>query len=216
MSSTGRGGERKTDDTYFTRYPCALAICEQLRDDGVFLLPEHAENATRIISGDFLRYETDKPYDAIIGNPPYSEAEAHVRHAITLLKQESHAAVCFLLRLNFLAGIERNGWSKKDNRYTGDGFYDIHKPEYVYVLDKRPPFIDDAKGKNRTDSCEYGVFVWRSHTPDFEPTIRFIRWRGHLEQWEMSAEKIARSQSGSAKPAAGESSPTAPSPDVHA
>jgi hypothetical protein len=132
MSSTGRGGERKTDDTYFTRYerktddtyftryPCALAICQKLRDDEVFggpvgggatrglhmlepscgkgafvramhdvfiperhnkglhaldindrlLLPEHAENATRIISGDFLRYETDKPYDAIIGNPP--------------------------------------------------------------------------------------------------------------------------------------------------
>jgi hypothetical protein len=177
------------------------------------VLPEHREVATSLIASDFLTYQPRQKYDAIIGNPPYSEAREHVLHAISLLKKESHAAVCFLLRLNFLAGIERHGWSKKDGVYTGDGFYDVHKPEYVYVLDKRPPFIDDEKGKNRTDSCEYGVFVWRSHTPDFEPTLRSIRWRGHLDQWEMSAEKRARSSSGSASPATGKSSPTAPSPE---
>ena len=264
MSSTGRGRERNTDDTYFTRYPCALAICQKLRDDGIFgspgavgggatrglhmlepscgkgafvramhdvfiperynkglhaldisdrlLLPEHGECATRIIASDFLTYKPRKKYDAIIGNPPYSEADEHVRHAVRLLKQESHAAVCFLLRLNFLAGIERNGWSKQDGIYTNEGFYDLHAPECVYVLDKRPPFIDDEKGKNRTDSCEYGVFVWRAVTNDYEPTIRFLRWRHLLDQWEMSVEKQLRSHSGSAKSAAGESSRTAHSP----
>lgn len=234
MSSTNRGRERNTDDTYFTRWPCALAICEKLRADhivredatlmlepscgkGAFvgamrdvfnpahlhaldindrlLLPEYAQDATRVIAADFTRYRTvqptdgpalvEHPYDAIIGNPPYVHAEEHVRHAITLIKQEPQAAVCFLLRLNFMAGIERHGWSKALKRYMAGQFYEKHPPEYIYVLDKRPPFMEG----NKTDSCEYGVFVWRSHVPEYETILRPLRWRNYLEEWEMAVEK---------------------------
>ena len=40
MSSTGRGSEREQDDTYFTRYPVALAACERLKADGVIVSPQ--------------------------------------------------------------------------------------------------------------------------------------------------------------------------------
>jgi len=240
MSSTNRGRERNADDTYFTRWPCALAICEKLRDDRIFgdpgdlgggetpglhmlepscgkgafvgamhevfnpekhskrlhaldindrlLLPEYRDVATKVIAADFGTYRRSAlhaGYDAIIGNPPYTLAEDHVRHAITLLKQEEHAAACFLLRLNFMAGIERHGWSKSEKKYVPGSFYEKHPPEFVYVLDKRPPFME----RNKTDSCEYGVFVWRSHTPDYETIMRPLRWRNYLEQWEMAVEK---------------------------
>ncbi len=226
MSSTNRGNERNADDMYFTRWPCALAICEKLRDDGIvlddalllepscgkgafvgamhdvfrpkglhaldvnehLLLPEYNQLATLRITSRFEDYAPAAPahrYDAVIGNPPYVHAEEHVRHAITLLKPEPHAVVCFLLRLNFMAGIERHGWSKKENKYTHGSFYEQHPPEYVYVLDKRPPFMEG----NKTDSCEYGVFVWRSHVPEYETILRPLRWRNYLEHWEMAVEK---------------------------
>jgi hypothetical protein len=241
MSSTNRGRERNTDDTYFTRWPCALAICEKLRDDRIFgepgdvgggetpglqmlepscgkgafvgamhhvfnpekhgkglhaldindrlLLPEYREVATRVIASDFRVYATGRQrsrvYDAIIGNPPYTQAEEHVRFAVQLLAHEEHAAACFLLRLNFMAGIERHGWSKALKKYLPGSFYERHPPEFIYVLDKRPPFLEG----NKTDSCEYGVFVWRSHTPEYETIMRPLRWRHYVEEWEMAVEK---------------------------
>ena len=181
MSSTGRGTEREQDDTYFTRYPVALATCERLKADGIIvtpqtmmepsagagafvaamaevwaprtlyrvdlreslILPQHEDRARffieqaheglhvpdgRLISleGDFtLVAQQNVPgIQAMIGNPPYKFAEAHVRHAISLL--EPGGVLAFLLPVNFLAGIKRVG-----------GLYEKHPPEYMYVLDKR-------------------------------------------------------------------------------
>lgn len=233
MSSTNRGSKRQSDDRYFTRYPCARAIVEQLVIDGIFdpdaksflepscgkgafvgamrdvlgpekiidavdlvdqLLPCYSHELSTVAWTDFLTFRSAYAYDGIIGNPPYSNAEAHVRHALTLLKDEKSALV-MLLRVNFLAGIERQG-----------AFYRDHQPEYVYVLDKRPPFLDKEDAplrshgddghrlhKNDTDSCEYGVFVWRKQRSEFEPTLRFLNWSSYLPKyggpWRLSVDR---------------------------
>jgi len=76
--------------------------------------------------------------DLIIGNPPYSHAEAHVRHALSLAPR-----VVFLLRLAFLEGQSRRV------------FWREHPASHVWVLHKRPSFTGGG-----TDNCAYGVFAW--------------------------------------------------------
>lgn len=167
------------------------------------ILPEHEERARfcieqahpgrnhsdgRLISleGDFLAVEKRnvQGIQAMIGNPPYLEAEAHVRHALSLL--EPDGVLAFLLRINFLASIKRTA-----------GLWEDHPPEYVYVLDQRPSFktgyrIDKKTGKKvkvTTDACEYAVFVWRKKPPEYDPAIRWLQWSGYLDRFE---NKVAR------------------------
>jgi len=90
----------------------------------------------------------------IVGNPPFSEAEAHVRRALAVAPN-----VAFLLRLAFLESAQRRPlWQE-------------FPPAEVYVLSERPSFTG-----GRTDSCAYGWFVWRS--PHRAPTtLRWLSWR---------------------------------------
>lgn len=86
--------------------------------------------------GDFMT--VDATADWVIGNPPYSHAEAHVRHALTLAPR-----CAFLLRLAFLESTKRVA------------FWRDHQPARVYVLAQRPSFTGGG-----TDSAAYGWFVW--------------------------------------------------------
>lgn len=154
---------------------------------------------------DFLTFGGGKArqrYDLVIGNPPYEHAEEHVRHALTLLKPDGTLA--FLLRVNFLAGIDRH-----------KGLWKECPPSYVYVLDKRPSFGNSFKckpcneksfepktverrdcpscgkpmKKTTSDSTEYGLYVWRRGL-DSEPVIRFMSWKTESKratEWEQAA-----------------------------
>ena len=167
------------------------------------ILPEHEDRARfcierahlgrheshgKLISleGDFLQIEQRNVpgIQAIVGNPPFTFAEQHVRHAISLLAPGG--ALAFLLPVNFLSGIKRVG-----------GLYREHPPEYVYVIDKRPQFVDGyrinkhgKRVKKGTDSNEYGVFVWRKERPEFEPVIRWLQWSKYLQRFKNKVERI--------------------------
>lgn len=89
---------------------------------------------------DFLEFGGCK-YNGIIGNPPYSLAEAHIRHGLGLLRPGGFLA--FLLRLNFLESKKRiQFWSE-------------FPATKIYPLAERPSFVSGG-----TDACAYGVFVW--------------------------------------------------------
>ena len=112
--------------------------------------------ATASFAGDFLTYGSapDNVPEWVVGNPPFTEAEAHVRHAL------SHAStgVAFLLRLAFLESAARVP------------FWQAHPPAEVYVFSRRPSFTG-----GKTDSCAYGWFVWRrGHTA--APRLGWIQW----------------------------------------
>ncbi len=92
--------------------------------------------------GDFKTYTPTDQADLILGNPPYNEAEAHVRHALEIV--ETNGTVAFLLRLAFLESQERKAFWKE------------FPPEAVYVLSKRPSFTGGG-----TDNAAYGFFIWR-------------------------------------------------------
>ena len=91
--------------------------------------------------GNFM--DADLPADWIIGNPPYRQAEAHIRHALECAPQ-----VAFLLRLAFLESVKRAP------------FWREHPAASVHVFSKRPSFTGGT-----TDSAAYGFFQWnRAHT----------------------------------------------------
>lgn len=96
-----------------------------------------------VMEGDFLDQLVDVAFELIIGNPPYSDAEAHVRHALEF--RARFGVVAFLLRMGFLESEERAP------------FWREHPASKVYVLSQRPSFT----GNGKTDRGQsYGFFVW--------------------------------------------------------
>jgi len=112
--------------------------------------------ATTHAVGDFLGWQGEA--DWVVGNPPYSDAEAHVRHALSISPR-----VAFLLRLAFLESAERLPlWS-------------AHRPRRVYVLSERPSFTGGG-----TDSAAYGWFVWDGSPKRTE--LEWLSWK----RWRLS------------------------------
>ena len=83
------------------------------------------------------------PPDLIIGNPPYCDAEAHVRNALEVVALGG--LVGMLLRLAFLEGQGRRS------------FWHLGQLRSVHVLSERPSFTGGG-----TDACAYGWFCWES------------------------------------------------------
>jgi hypothetical protein len=94
----------------------------------------------------------------IIGNPPYREAEEHIRAAIEWMRPWD--GLFFLLRLNFLGARTRIP------------FWEKHPAVWVAPIVPRPSFTEGG-----TDGTEYAVFAWYGVGPQ-EPTklLPPIRW----------------------------------------
>jgi hypothetical protein len=97
--------------------------------------------AGRVVHEDFLRVEVGK-FDLVVMNPPYSEAQAHVEHAIRHLKPGGTCAA--LLRIGFACTKKRRAFR-------------VGHPFDFYPLATRPSFHGKEGG---TDSCEYAWFVF--------------------------------------------------------
>lgn len=94
--------------------------------------------------------------DWIIGNPPYAEAEKHVRQALDIATQ----GVAFLLRLAFLSSQQRLS------------LFRLHPPTEVWVLVERPSFT--GKG---TDQYDYAFFIWSARHRGQPTQLRWLSWR---------------------------------------
>lgn len=81
------------------------------------------------------------PYDLVMGNPPYREAEAFVRAGLDLL--DDGGRLVFLLQLAFLGAEGR-----------GRGLWRKHPPRWVGVCSRRPAFT----GSSPPSEC--AVYVW--------------------------------------------------------
>jgi len=76
-----------------------------------------------VIVADFLEYETEKRYDYLITNPPYSLGKEFVEKGLTLLKDGGKMAM--FLKIQFLEGDKRRE------------LYKQNPPKYIYVFTKR-------------------------------------------------------------------------------
>ncbi len=135
---------------------------------------------SNILTGDFLTSPGYGSYDLIVGNPPFCIAMEFVERALALTRPY-RGTVAFLLRLNWLASMERSDFHKKN-------------PCDLFILPRRPSFCASLKcagmgGKDKgcgwhvvqrleaprarecptcggkvkittSDSTEYGWFCW--------------------------------------------------------
>ncbi len=100
-------------------------------------------------------------FDLVLGNPPYSLAEAFVRHAVGNV--HPGASVAFLLRLSFLG-----------SRGRLTGLFREYPLRYLLPVVGRPSFTPDG----RTDASEYGVFVWTREWFDHAQILDPVEWKG--------------------------------------
>ncbi|MDN3488757.1 SAM-dependent methyltransferase [Pseudoalteromonas sp. APC 3694] len=104
-----------------------------------------ADSRADVINLDFLQVKSlKKPYDMIITNPPFNQAQAFTEHALEMVKEGG--LVIMLQRLNWLGSQKRKPmWQKLPLAA-------------VYVHSKRPGF--DPEKPSKTDSTEYAHFVF--------------------------------------------------------
>ena len=113
---------------------------------------------------DFLNYKTDKKYDAIVTNPPFSLAKEFAEKGLSLLKDNGQMVL--FLKIQFLEGIKR-----KD-------FYDKYPPKYIYVFRKRMATWNNGKefdnnGKHWATTMCHAWFIWEKGNKT-EPIIRWL------------------------------------------
>ena len=148
--SCGRGAFVRAARVYTARPIVAVDIAPERKLDAL------AAGAATVHIGDFLGQSLG-PFDLIVGNPPFSGAEPHVRHAFS--HRGEWGSVAFLLRLAFLESKERRD------------FWRENPASKVYVFSERPSFTG-----GRTDSAAYGLFVWqRGWTRPTE--LEVVSWR---------------------------------------
>lgn len=90
---------------------------------------------------DFLSYNSNKKYDLIITNPPFTYAKEFIEKSFEL--SHENTIIIMLLRLNYLGSQKRHDFWKK------------HLPDQQHTLSSRPSFTGSG-----TDATEYAWFVW--------------------------------------------------------
>ena len=153
-------------------WPGARLIAVELQPKYEAALRERADG---VLIGDWLAFAQliaeRGGANLILGNPPYKPAEAHIRAALRALPPGGVLAL--LLRINFVAGIER-----------ALGLWQEFPPSDVHPIAQRPSFRKNKKGKRSSDMTEYGLYVW-VHPQPGEPwpehtrlhTKRSLVWR---------------------------------------
>lgn len=94
------------------------------------------------------------PIEWVIGNPPYSRALEHTRHALSMSRH-----VAFLMRLGFLESRKRAA------------FWQAAPLRKIWALSERPSFTG-----GKTDSYGYGFF-WFDREHSGPATLEVFSWR---------------------------------------
>lgn len=124
------------------------------------------------IIGDFLlddwRFDLlGRDLDAVVGNPPYSDAEAHVRRAFELT-----ATTAYLLRATFLESRRRIPLLRN------------HPPARVHRFAERVRFLERGRPMKGGDSCGHALVTWRRGHTGFTPTLYGV---SVLDDWPRGA-----------------------------
>lgn len=132
--------------------------------EGIDIKPDIVDNLQfydEIYQEDFLNFHSVLGYDVVFGNPPYSLAEAFIKHALELVNKNGY--VYFLLRLSFLEGINR-----------GNHLFKEYPLKRVYVCSRRPSFFS-VNGKHTTDTLAYAMFLWQDGYKG-KPELDWLDW----------------------------------------
>lgn len=121
---------------------------------------------------DYLTWETDKKFDCIITNPPYSLAKEFVEKSMPLLNDGydedgyPNGQLIMFLKIQFLEGAKRKELFEK------------YPPKYIYVFRNRMATWNngeplDPNGKRWATTMCHAWFVWEKGSTT-EPVIRWL------------------------------------------
>lgn len=117
------------------------------------------------IVADFLTYETNKKWEGIISNPPYSLAMEFIEKGMELL--EDNGQMAMFLKIQFLEGAKRKE------------FFEKYPPKYIYVFRNRMATwnngqpVDPKTGKKWATTMCHAWFIWEKGSKT-EPVIRWL------------------------------------------
>jgi hypothetical protein len=109
-------------------YPTAYIVGVELQEKFAPPMGYHAW-----VTKDFLRFNPDYAFDAVVANPPFRQAEEFFHKARSVIT--SNGSIIFLLRLGFLAS---------ERRYHSMFSVGL-RPTLTTVLNTRPSFTGDGK-----------------------------------------------------------------------
>lgn len=121
---------------------------------------------------DYLSWETDKKFDCIITNPPYSLAKEFVEKSMELLNEGYYedgyakGQLIMFLKIQFLEGAKRKAMFEK------------YPPKYIYVFRNRMATWNngeplDPDGKRWATTMCHAWFVWEKGSTS-EPVVRWL------------------------------------------
>lgn len=119
---------------------------------------------------DFLSWQTEEKFEAIITNPPYSLAKEFVEKGMELLTDETedtcNGQMAMFLKIQFLEGAKRKELFEK------------YPPKYIYVFRNRMATWNngeplDPNGKRWATTMCHAWFVWEKGSTT-EPIIRWL------------------------------------------
>lgn len=121
---------------------------------------------------DYLTWETNKKFDCIITNPPYSLAKEFVEKSMTLLNDGydndgySNGQLIMFLKIQFLESEKRKALFEK------------YPPKYIYVFRNRMATWNngeplDCNGKKWATTMCHAWFVWEKGSTT-EPIVRWL------------------------------------------
>lgn len=121
---------------------------------------------------DYLTWETDKKFDCIITNPPYSLAKEFVEKSMELLNEGydedgyAKGQLIMFLKIQFLEGTKRKAMFEK------------YPPKYIYVFRNRMATWNngeplDPNGKRWATTMCHAWFVWEKGSTT-EPIVRWL------------------------------------------
>lgn len=122
---------------------------------GVEIDPRFQRVAPYLIwhQADFLKWDGRKwgfrPFDLVIGNPPFKHADQFVRQAHQHLKAGGY--VFFLLKLAFLASLRRGK--------PPDGLFSVYPPIELWFSMRRISFYKTAKSS--TNDVDFALYLWQ-------------------------------------------------------
>ena len=114
---------------------------------------------------DFLTWETDRKFEGIITNPPFSLAQEFIEKGMELLTDDGQMAM--FLKIQFLEGAKRKE------------FFEKYPPKYIYVFRNRMATwnngneVDPNTGKRWATTMCHAWFVWEKGSKT-EPVIRWL------------------------------------------
>ena len=114
---------------------------------------------------DFLTWETDRKFEGIITNPPFSLAQEFIEKGMELLTNDGQMAM--FLKIQFLEGAKRKE------------FFEKYPPKYIYVFRNRMATwnngneVDPNTGKRWATTMCHAWFIWEKGSKT-EPIIRWL------------------------------------------